>query len=140
MASTVVTFSGAPVLYWDDLPSAGLARAMRLLAAAIAGVALGILAAKALFVGLVITFAVWGVVALVLGALAPSARAALVTGAVFGFPLTSVFSVFARTGGDSSAVVAGALAAGAIGAISCVAIAGAGFVGWSRLRGRVDRG
>ena len=133
MASTVVTFWSGPVLYRDEPPTASSAGAMRLPAAAIAGVALGVLAAKVLFVGLVITFVVWGVAALVLGALAPSARAALLTGAVFGFPLTSVFSVFARTGGDSSAVVAGGLGAGTVGAISCLAIAAAGYFGWRRL-------
>jgi hypothetical protein len=98
-------------------------------------VVLGLLAAKAVFVGLVITFAVWSIAAIVIGAAAPSPRAALLTGAVFGFPLTAVFSVFARTGGDSGAVVGAALAAGAVGAVSCLALSGAAFFASSRLRG-----
>ena len=65
------------------------------MAAAVAGTTHGILAAEALFVGIAVTFAVWGLAALALGAAAPSVRSALVTGAFFGFALTSVFSAFA---------------------------------------------
>ena len=111
-----------------------MSQATRLSGVAIAGVVLGLLAAKALFVGIAITFVVWTIAALVLGALAPSGRSALLGGVVFGFPLASVFSVFARTGGDPNAVAAAALAAGVVGAVSCLAISGVGFFGWSRLR------
>ncbi len=109
---------------------------MRLVAAAVAGTTHGILAAEALFVGIAVTFAVWGLAALALGAAAPSVRSALVTGAFFGFPLTPVFSVFARTGGDTAAMATGALAAGAVGAVSCLALAAVGFYAWHRVRGR----
>jgi len=53
VTSRVVTFWGAPVLKkGEDSIAAASACAMRLVAAAVAGTTLGILAAEALFVGI----------------------------------------------------------------------------------------
>ena len=90
----------------EDGIAASSAWAMRLVVAAVAGTALGILAAEALFVAIGVTFAVWGLAA------------------------------FVRTGGDAAAMTTGALAAGPVGAVSCVALAAVGFYAWHRVRGR----
>src|SRR5881628_1208132 len=59
---------------------------MRLLFLAAAGAILGFASAKALFVGVAVTFVVWGFAALGIGTFSMKARAAAANGAFFWFP------------------------------------------------------
>jgi hypothetical protein len=102
---------------------------MRPLFLVAAGAILGFVSAKALFVGIAVTFVVWGLAALGIGVLSTKPRAAATNGASFGFPLTSVFAVFAYTGSDPAGAVPSYILAGIVGAISCLALSLVGAVG-----------
>jgi hypothetical protein len=66
------------------------------------GAALGLLGARYVFVGSGVSLVPWGLVALLVGAFAPSRRAALAGASAFGFALAFTFMV---TGYDGTASV-----------------------------------
>ena len=94
----------------------------------LAGGLLGFASAKALFLGIMVTFAVWGLAALAIGARSAKATAAAANGALFGFPLTFAFAAFSYTGGDTAGAVPSYLLAGIVGAVACIVLSVVGSV------------
>ncbi len=80
----------------------GVPNAWRYAALVALGATLGLLGARYVFVGSGVSLVPWGLVALLVGAFAPSRRAALAGASVYGFALAFTFMV---TGYDGTATM-----------------------------------